>query len=81
VEDILEELNLTRAAEQREAREIVPESRVEAHLLGLLSAEPMHVDEVGQAAGLPIAVVCSTLTLMELKGLVRQVGGMQYVRA
>jgi DNA processing protein len=41
----------------------------------------MHVDEVGEAAGLPMPVVSSTLTLMELKGLVRQVGGMQYVRA
>ena len=41
----------------------------------------MHVDEVGRAAGLPIAPVTSTLALMELKGLVRQVGGMNYVRA
>jgi DNA processing protein len=80
VEDILEELDLGRAVEQQEARRIVPESEVEATVLGLLSAEPQHIDELGQTAGLPIAVVSSTLTLMELKGLVRHVGGMQYVR-
>ncbi len=81
VEDILQELNLDRAVEQQEARRIVPESEVEASLLGLLAAEPQHVDELAQAAGLPIAVVSATLTLMELKGLVRHVGGVQYVQA
>jgi len=81
VEDILEELRLDRVLGHEEVRQVVPESPVEAALLGVLTAEPMHVDEVGEAAGLPMPVVSSTLTLMELKGLVRQVGGMQYVRA
>jgi DNA processing protein len=39
------------------------------------------VDEIGQKSGLPIAQVSSTLALMELKGMVRQVGGMNYVLA
>ncbi len=81
VEDILEELHLSRVADQQQVRQAVPESDVEAAVLGLLSAEPVHVDELGQHAGLPIAVLSSTLTVMELKGLVRHVGGMQYVRA
>jgi DNA processing protein len=50
-------------------------------LLRHLSSEPVHVDELGRAAGLPINEVASTLTVMELKGKVRQVGGMQYVIA
>lgn len=81
VEDILEELHLDRATEQREACQAVPESPVEAALLGVLSSEPMHVDDLGAAAGLPAAVVSSALALMELRGLVRHVGGMLYVRA
>ncbi|MCU0501744.1 MAG: hypothetical protein MUC51_08240 [Anaerolineae bacterium] len=40
----------------------------------------MHVDELGRAVELPIAQVTSALALMELKGLVHQVGGMNYVR-
>jgi len=80
VEDILDELHLTQAAAQQESRREVLESEVEARVLALLSFEPQHIDELGRLSGLPIAVVSSTLTLMELKGLVRQVGGMQYVR-
>jgi DNA processing protein len=79
--DILEELNLTMVAEQVEAREIIPDNETEAVLLRHLSPDPIHVDELGRAAGLPINEVASTLTLMELKGKVRQVGGMNYVIA
>lgn len=79
--DILEELNLAMAAEQARARETLPVSETEAALLAHLGAEPTHVDELGLAVGLPIAQVTSTLAMMELKGLVRQVGGMKYVAA
>jgi len=39
------------------------------------------VDDLQQQLGIPIAQVTSTLALMELKGMVRQVGGMKYVVA
>jgi DNA processing protein len=81
VEDILEELNLTMVAEQTRARQALPEDETEAALLNQLSAEPTHVDELQQQVDLPISQVTSTLALMELKGMVRQVGGMQYVVA
>ena len=80
-EDILEELNLTMVAEQAEARHALPADETEAALLAHLSAEPTHVDELRQQVSLPIAQVTSTLALMELKGMVRQVGGMKYVVA
>jgi len=80
-EDILEELNLTMVAEQTEARQVLPADATEAALLAHMSAEPTHVDELRQQVGLPIAQVTSTLALMELKGMVRQVGGMKYVVA
>jgi DNA processing protein len=79
--DILRELNLSMAAEQAEAREILPSNEIEAALLDRLSAEPTHVDEIGRTVGLPIAEVSSALAIMELKGMVRQVGGMKYVVA
>lgn len=81
VADILEELNLTMVSEQAQARMAIPENETEATLLAQLSAEPTHVDDLGRAVGLPIAQVSSTLALMELKGMVRQVGGMNYVLA
>lgn len=81
VEDILEELNLTMVAQHREVQAIVPENETEAVLLQHLSEEPVHVDELKRESGLPITTVSSTLALMELKGMVRQVGGMNYVLA
>jgi DNA processing protein len=79
--DVLEELNLTMVSQQAEVRAVVPENATEALLLKHLSEEPLHVDELGRASGLPIAQVTSTLALMELKGLVRQTAGMNYVVA
>ena len=80
-EDILEELNLTMVAEQAEARQVLPADETEATLLSHISTEPTHVDELRQCVGLPISQVTSTLAMMELKGLVRQVGGMKYIVA
>jgi DNA processing protein len=79
--DVLEALNMTAVVEHVEARMLLPSDATEAVLFEQLSDDPAHVDEVGRAAGLPIATVSSTLALMELKGLVRQVGGMKYIRA
>jgi DNA processing protein len=81
VADILEELNLALVSEQRTARAALPADPTEQRLLACLSAEPVHIDELGVEIGLPIAQVSGALALMELKGLVRQVGGMQYVVA
>lgn len=78
-EDILQELNLNMVTEFVEAREVLPESDTEARLLGRMAAEPVHVDELARATGLPIAEVNSALLMMELKGKVRHVGGMNYV--
>ena len=81
VEDILEKLNLNMVIQQAEVREVIPQDETESRLLQLLSAEPVHIDEIQRETGLPIAQVSSTLALMELKGMVRQVGGMNYVVA
>ncbi len=81
ISDVLEELNLTMISEQAQARAVIPENETEALLLDHLSEEPVHVDALGRAVDLPIAEVTSTLALMELKGQVRQVGGMNYVLA
>ena len=80
-EDILEELNLVAAERQIEMRELLPADETEAALLKHLSSDPQHVDDIARATGMPIATVTSTLTMMELKGLVRQMGGMNYVTA
>ena len=79
--DILEELNLTAVVHQMEIREIVPASDTESLLLKQLGAEPTHIDEICHSTRLSISALSSTLAMMELKGLVKQVGNMNYVLA
>ncbi len=79
VNDLMQALNLTRMGEHKAARKIIPADETEARLMNVLSAEPLHVDEIRNQTELPIEKVSATLALMELKGMVRQVGGMNYV--
>ncbi|MCB8925140.1 MAG: DNA-protecting protein DprA [Ardenticatenaceae bacterium] len=79
VEDVLEELNLHMVAERTAVQLVLPETAEEIALYTQLSGQPVHIDELSRATGLPSALVSSTLTLMELKGMVQQVGGMNYV--
>jgi DNA processing protein len=77
-QDILDVLDLVHVIEHREARVILPSNAIEAQLFDVLGHEPLHVDEVRAQTDLPIDQVTATLALMELKGMVRQVGGMRY---
>jgi DNA processing protein len=80
--DILEELNLTTVARQLEMRTVLPASGSdEALLLAKMGAESSHIDQICRSSGLPIATVSGLFTMMELKGLVRQTGAMNYVLA
>jgi DNA processing protein len=79
VNDLMQALDFTRIGEHKAARKIIPADETEARLLSVLAAEPKHVDEIRNQADLPIEKVSATLALMELKGMVRQVGGMNYV--
>ena len=81
--DVLEELNLSYAGEQGEQIEMAahfPEDENEAALLGFVTYDPVHIDEVVRSSGMDISLVSGALAMMELKGVVRQVGGMNYIR-
>lgn len=77
--DVLEALDLTRNVERREIRRAVPSDATEAAVLEFLCIEPVHVDEIRARLNLPVEKISAALTMMELKGMVRQVGGMNYV--
>lgn len=79
VNDLMQALDFTRIGEHKSARKVIPADETEARVLNVLGGEPLHVDEIRNQADLPIERVSATLALMELKGMVRQVGGMNYV--
>ena len=89
--DVLEELNLAVVVHQMEmplARAEGPAfigddqapDVIETAVLSHLDAEPLHIDDIRRSVSLPINVVSSLLTMLELKGKVRQVGCMHYIR-
>jgi DNA processing protein len=78
-DDLLRSLNMTQKDLQQTARKVLPADAVEAQLYAMLGREPVHVDDLQIQANLPIEQVSATLTMMELKGLVRQVGTMRYI--
>jgi DNA processing protein len=78
-EDILAELDLTVAVQQLEIKAVLPANDEEGRLLALLSREPRHIDELSRQSQMAAPAVASTLLMLELKGVIRQVGTMSYV--
>jgi len=79
--DILQELNLTIVVQQAEIKEFSPTDEIESAILKQLSSEPNHIDEICRRSRLTMPEVSSTLSILELKGIARQVGNMKYVLA
>ena len=80
-EDIIETLNLDQAIAYIDNKKIIPETPEEKILIEHLSHEPIHVDELARLTKFDIAAINSTLTIMEMKGMVKNIGSMQYILA
>ena len=79
--DVLEELNLNAVAQQLEMKQLLPASDTESKVLEQLTSEPKHIDEVCRIINMPVSEVSSTLAMMELKGMVKSIGNMNYILA
>lgn len=76
--DILEELKIESRVKYQESRKILPESPEEEMVLSLIKDEAKHIDEIVRESGFDTAKVASIMSLMEIKGKVRNLGGMVY---
>ncbi len=77
--DILDALAIDLIAPQKkDGVRAAPANAHETAILGALDNGTLHVDGITRRSGLTIDVVTSTLALMELRGLVRTVGPMEY---
>ena len=78
-EDVLEALNLslTDSGSQAKRQDLTQE---EAAILALINEEAKHLDELKDLLKLDISVITSTLTLMEIKGLAKNIGNSTYIR-
>ena len=80
-QDILDELNLSMATTYQQTKEIIPETKEEEILLKIISKEPIHINKIVQKSKLQAHQVNASLTMMEMKGKVRNLGAMNYVLA
>lgn len=78
VKDILEELDIAHSAKCIAAREILPDNKEEETILKILENESRHIDEIVRLTGLETGKIASILTLMEIKGKIKNLGGMVY---
>jgi DNA processing protein len=77
-EDILNALDIKKVEQYHQASLLLPADEVESRLLTALNLEPMHIDDIQASVGLPVEKISASLTMLELKGMVRQVSGMTY---
>ncbi|MFZ2187100.1 MAG: DNA-processing protein DprA [Candidatus Moraniibacteriota bacterium] len=84
VQDILEEFPLPAkplaSSESTTLLKNISCSREEENILTFLSHEPTHVDKIIKATRLETSSVSSLLALLEIKGFIRNVGGMHYIK-
>jgi DNA processing protein len=78
-QDVMEVLELSQVAGSQPRRSTLPSNPTEAILYQALGLEPLHVDDICARVDMPIEKVTATLTVMEIKGLVRKTGAMEYM--
>ncbi len=79
IDDILEELNLSHLIKTPRKKKIKPENKEEEIVLSLLSAQPIHIDEIIKLSKLPVSVVNSTLMILELRDVVKNLGKNNFI--
>jgi DNA processing protein len=79
IADILEELNIEQVKAAEKVKKIIPASAEEEIILKKLSHEPTHIDNITKLTKLEASVISSTLAIMEMKGMVKNIGGQNYI--
>lgn len=77
--DILDGMDWTTATAQQEVRQALPDDPTEAAILALIDYTPRHIDEIGRATLHTAPTLSATLTMLELKGYIRQAATMHFV--
>lgn len=81
-EDIIEELGLElkRISDGRAGKSFPDLEKDEEKIFEALSDEPLHIDEIAEAASFDASLALKTLSSLELKGAIKQLPGKRFVR-
>jgi DNA processing protein len=78
--DILDELDMEIKVDKEKMRKISPDIPEEVEIIKFLENEPLFLDELVRISGEKTSEISARLTIMEMKGLVRNMGGGKYKR-
>ncbi len=78
VKDILDELDMSVKVDKEKVKQIFPDDPVEKKVLDVLTNEDLHLDELVRITGGKTSEISARLTIMEMKGLIRNLGGGKY---
>lgn len=79
--DVMDDLQIGKRKEMAAVQQALPLTDQERRLLNHVSGDPQHLDELLVAAGLSIAEGSGLVTMLELKGMIRDAGARHFVRA
>ena len=60
-------------------QKILPQTLEEKIIMENIDKDPKHIDQIIKECNLTASVVSSTLSLMEMKGLIKNLGGQNYI--
>ena len=80
IQDILEEVQPIIHPAQTSTTQPSNLSADEEHIYALLSGEPLHIDKILKTTTLETSQVQSVLVFLEVKGHIKNMGGMHYIR-
>jgi len=78
-EDILDELNIEKIEEYSQNQKVLPSSPIEQKIVEILNSDPKHIDQIIKLTNLSSSEINSNLTIMEMKGMVKNLGNQNYV--
>lgn len=78
--DILEALNLQTIKQTTPTKEFVGDNDIEIKILKSLTKEPKNINQIILESQLDIATANSALIIMEIKGSIKNLGGMNYIK-
>ena len=78
--DILEELKIEQITKPRVQTAPIKLSGDEEKVHSVLSHESVHIDRIGKLTKLETATVSGVLAILEIKGLVKNIGGQNYIK-
>ena len=78
ISDIVEELDLQLKVDKSAVEAIMPQTPDEIEIVDSLSRQPRQTDEIARITGMAVSEISARLTIMKLKGMVKNLGGGLY---